>query len=299
MAKRQVIERHAMRPVHQANAVTGEGQFWDARTQTLWWIDIEGQRLLGFSPETGREQTHNLPGMPGFLAGRQSGGLVVGLEDGVYGFDPAEGLGERLAAVEPDDARTRLNDGKADPAGRLWFGSMDKTGSGSTIGSLYRLDLNGALHRQRGGVAVPNATSFAPDGRTFYFADSHARTVEVFTYDPAKGELGAGRPFVRYEEGELPDGTCVDAEGALWIAVIGGSRVERRLPDGTLDTVVELPISRPTMPMLGGRDGHTLFVTSQRRYLGREQLKAEPYAGDLLAVRVDVPALSNPFLAKI
>jgi sugar lactone lactonase YvrE len=299
MAGRQVIERHAMLPVHQANAVTGEGPLWDVRTETLWWIDIQGQRLLGFSPESGREQAHNLPGMPGLIVTRQAGGLAVGLEDGFYAFDPAKGLGERLVAVEPDDARTRLNDGKPDPAGRVWFGSMDKSGARSPIGNLYRLDLNGSVAQYRGGIAVPNAIAFAPDGRTFYFADSRTRTVEAFTYDPESGEPGASRLFVRYEEGESPDGTCVDSQSALWIAVIGGSRLERRLTDGTLDTVIRLPVSRPTMPMLGGRDRHTLFVTSQRRHLSRERLEAEPFAGDLLAVRVDVPGPSDPFLASI
>jgi sugar lactone lactonase YvrE len=140
-------------------------------------------------------------------------------------------------------------------------------------------------------VAVPNAIAFAPDGKTFYFADSRTRTVEAFIYDPETGEPHARRKFVRYDEGEAPDGACTDAEGALWIAVVGGSRLERRLPDGSLDTIVELPVSRPTMPMLGGRDGCTLFVTSQRRFLSRERLKAEPLAGDLVAVRAEVPGL--------
>jgi sugar lactone lactonase YvrE len=299
MATRQVIERHAMLPVHQANAVTGEAPLWDPGTETLWWIDIEGQRLLGFSPEGGREQAHNLPSMPGLIVARRTGGLVIGLEDGLHAVESAQGLGERLVAVEPDDARTRLNDGKADPAGRVWFGSMDKTGCGATIGSLYRLDLNGAVDRYRRDVGIPNAIAFAPDGRTLYFADSRTRTVEAFSYDPETGEPGASRLFVRYEEGESPDGTCVDSQGALWIAVIGGSRLERRLPDGSLDTIVRLPVSRPTMPMLGGRDKRTLFVTSQRRYLSREQLQAEPFAGDLLAVRVDVPGPSTQFSASI
>ena len=299
MAARQLIERQAVLPVHQANAVTGEAPLWDATTETVWWIDIQGQRLLGFSPETGREQAYNLPSMPGFVVARRTRGLAVGLEDGVYAFDSAKGLGERLVAVEPDDNRTRLNDGKADPAGRVWFGSMDKTEAGPPIGSLYRLDLDGAVYCHRRDVAVPNAIAFALDGMTFYFADSPTRTIETFAYDPETGEPSTSRLFVRYEEGEAPDGTCVDSQGALWIAVIGGSRLERRLPDGTLDTVVRLPVSRPTMPMLGGRDGHTLFVTSQRQYLSREQLRAEPLAGDLLAVRVDVPGPSNQFLASI
>lgn len=278
--------------VQQANAMTGEAPFWDQQTARLWWIDIQGQRLLGYGPSDGHEEVHNLPSMPGLVAARRSGGLVIGLEDGLYAFDPAMGLGERLLAVEADDPRTRLNDGKPDLAGRLWFGSMDKTGSGAPIGSLYCADGNGVIHLQRRSVAVPNAIGFSPDGTTFFFADSRTRTLEASAYDVRTGGINGTRMFVRYPEGEAPDGICVDREGALWIAVVGGSRLERRLPDGTLDTVVELPVSRPTMPMLGGADGQTLFVTSQRRGLTLERLRAEPFAGDLLALRVDTPALA-------
>ena len=284
----KVIDRHAVAAVHQANALTGEAPFWDRRAGTLWWIDIQGQRLLGFSPETGRKQTHNLPSMPGLVAAREEG-LMLGLEDGLYAFDPDNGLGPRLVPVEPDDARTRINDGKADGRGRLWFGTMDKTGSGEPIGCLYRLEVDGSLHLHRRDVGIPNGIAFAPNGKTFYFTDSRTRAVEAMTYDTASGQVSNERTFLHYDGPEAPDGACVDAEGAVWIAVVNGSRVERRLPDGTLETVVELPVSRPTMPVLGGSDGRTLFVTSQRRFLSAERLKAEPLAGDLLSVRVDVP----------
>jgi sugar lactone lactonase YvrE len=284
----RVIDRGAAVPVHQANALTGEAPFWDGEGGTLWWIDIQGQRLLGFSPDTGRKQVLNLPGMPGLLASL-NGSLVVGLEDGIYECDRMQGIGYCLAPVEAEDARTRLNDGKVDGHGRLWFGTMDKTGSGERIGSLYRLDRDGSVRSFRSGIAIPNAIAFSPDGTGFYFTDSRTHIVERMSYDPASGEPGQSQTFVTYETTETPDGACIDAEGALWIAIVNGSRVERRLPDGTLDTVVELPVSRPTMPMLGGADRRTLFVTSQRRFLSADRLRQEPLAGDLLAVRVDVP----------
>jgi sugar lactone lactonase YvrE len=139
-------------------------------------------------------------------------------------------------------------------------------------------------------VRIPNAICFSPDGRTLYFSDSRSGVLEACAYDSASGEAGPSRPFASYGDGDKPDGACVDADGCVWIAVVGGSRVERRRPDGELDTVVELPVSRPTMPMLGGADGKTLFVTSQRRFLAAEALRTEPFAGDLLAVRVDAAA---------
>src|SRR5437016_4139522 len=112
-----------------SNALTGESPCWDSRTATLWWIDIQGQRLLSLQPENGHKAFWNLPSMPGLIALRARGELLVGLEDGFYGFETSAGLGRRLAMAPTTDGRTRLNDGKADRRGRLWFGSMDKTGS--------------------------------------------------------------------------------------------------------------------------------------------------------------------------
>jgi sugar lactone lactonase YvrE len=290
-----IIPRDAAQPVHQANAVTGEVPYWDAATGTLWWIDVQGQRLLAYLPASGETRAHNLPSMPGLIAGRRRGGLVIGLEDGLYAFDGA--VGERLVAVEADDARTRINDGKPDPAGRLWFGTMDKTGGGAPIGGLYCLDAQG-LRRVRDRVRICNAIDVAADGRTLYFADTPTGIVEAITCDPATGTLGESRAFVTCTDGAHPDGVCVDAEGGVWIAMVAGARVERRRPDGSLDCVVELPVTRPTMPMLGGGDGRTLFVTSQRRFLTAAQLAEQPLAGDLLAVRVPFAA-RPPFLVEI
>ena len=124
-------------PVHMADALTGEAPFWDEARGSLWWIDIQGQRLLGFEPASGRMSSHRLPLMPGFVVSFAHHGLVLGLEDGIYPFAPETGVGERLFAVEEDLPANRLNDGKTDAAGRLWFGSMDKTGSGAPVGALY------------------------------------------------------------------------------------------------------------------------------------------------------------------
>ncbi len=286
----RTIELEAAQAVHRANAVTGECPYWDEATATLWWIDIQGQRALGYAPASGIETVHNLPSLPGLLVGRRAGGLLIGLEDGLHALDPVSGLGERLVAVEADEFLTRINDGKPDPAGRLWFGTMDKTGRMSPIGSLYRLDPDGKLVRVRTDVRIPNAIAFAPDGKTMYFADSATRTVEAIAYDPATGSQGASRVFARYPEPILPDGVCVDEEGALWIALVEAGRIERRLPDGTVDLTVAVPVSRPTMPALGGSDGRTLFATSQRRVLSRDGIVREPLAGDLLALRVPYAA---------
>lgn len=298
MTKQDVrtIGRHESIAIHHGNAVTGECPFWDARSGMLWWVDIQGQRLLGCSPDSGDSVEHALPSMPGLLVGRRKGGLLVGLEDGLYPFDPAGGLGERIFAVEEDMPATRINEGKPDPIGRLWFGTMDKSGSGAPVGSLYRLDLDGRLTRVRTEVRIPNAIDFTTDGSRFFFCDTRSRTIEVAAYDQVAGTAGPPRPFAQFAEPGAPDGSCIDAEGGLWVAVIDAGRIERFRPDGMLDLVVELPVSRPTMPTLGGPDGCTLFVTSQRRVLSAQELARQPLAGDLIAVRVPYSA-RPPFLA--
>ncbi|MGG5820412.1 SMP-30/gluconolactonase/LRE family protein [Falsiroseomonas sp. HW251] len=292
------IPREAALPVHAANAVTGEVPYWDAATGTLWWIDVQGQRLLGFRPADAGTLCFNLPSMPGLIAGCRRGGLVIGLEDGLYAFDQSAGLGERLVAVEAEDTRTRVNDGKPDAAGRLWFGTMDKTGGGAPIGSLYCLDPEGTLRCVRQEVRIANGISVSNDGRTLYFTDTPTNIVEAIPLDRVTGALGEPRCFVAVPKGGHADGTCVDADDMVWIAMVGLGRIERRRPDGTLDLVVELPVTRPTMPMLGGADGRTLFITSQRRFLTAGQLRDQPLSGDLLAVRVSATARS-PFLAAI
>jgi sugar lactone lactonase YvrE len=287
MSPREIIPATAVLPVHMAQALTGESPFWDSARGVLWWIDIQGQRLLGFAPTTGERTEHRLPLMPGFVVGRTGGGLALGLEDGIYAFDPTSGVGDRLVSVEDDKPGNRLNDGKPDGRGRLWFGTMDKTGNGAPVGALYRFAPDRELHTERQEVRIPNAIAYMPDGSAMLFSDSRTATVEIADYDLTTGERGRSRPFVQYGNGEHPDGVCVDAEGGVWIAVVGGSRIERRLPDGSLDLIVDLPISRPTMPMLGGSDGRTLFVTSQRRFLPTAALAGEPLSGNLLAVRTN------------
>ena len=295
MTNTATIPATAVQAVHRANAVTGECAFWDAPSGFVWWIDIQGQCVLGYAPATGEQRIFNLPSMPGMLAGRRRGGMVVGLEDGIHEFDPVSGLGAHLVVVEADNPLTRINDGRPDSAGRLWFGTMDKSGRAQPLGALYRLDPDLRLTRIRENVAIPNGIAFSLDCRRMYFTDSATHMIEAIDYDPSTGALGESHIFVTYSDSLIPDGTCVDAQGALWVAVVEGGRIERRLPDGTLDLIVEMPVSRPTKPEIGGPDGTTLFVTSQRRVLSRDKLRTEMLAGDLLAVRVGKHA-TKPYL---
>ena len=283
-------ERPDLTVAQPAMALTGEAPVWDEGRATLWWIDIQGQRLLGHRPGGEGDIVIAIPSMPGLVALAEDGRLALGLEDGIWLLDPETRVFEPYAKVDLGP-EMRLNDGKPDGQGRLWFGSMCTSTQRRPNGRLHRLDADGTVHAVLEGITVPNAIAISPDGATLYFADSPTRRIDAFAIDQETGALSDRRTLAAFDEGTTPDGASVDAEGALWVAVMSGGRIERIHHDGARETVLRLPVARVTMPAFGGADLRTVFVTSQRRFLDAEALAFQPHAGHLLAARTDMPGL--------
>lgn len=290
------MERPDFAVAQPAMALTGEAPVWDEARATLWWIDIQGQRLLGHRPSGDGEIAIATPSMPGLVALAEDGRLVLGLEDGIWLLHPETRTFVLHARVDLGP-EMRLNDGKPDAQGRLWFGSMGISAQRRPCGKLHRLDADGTVHTMLDGVTVPNTIVISPDGATLYFADSPTRRIDAFAIDQTTGALGERRTLVTLDEGTSPDGASVDAQGALWVAIMGAGRVECISPDGVRKTALRLPVSRVTMPAFGGTDLRTVFVTSQRRFLDANALAAQPYAGHLLAVRTGTSGLPTRHIA--
>lgn len=240
----------------------GEGLWWSARDDALWWCDILGQRLHRLTLADGAVRSWNMPepigwvierdGAPGFVAGFRSG--VVGLTLDPLNITP-------LIDPEPDRPGNRLNDAKADRFGRVWFGTMKMTPD-EPVGSLYRLDPDGAVGRHDRGYGVCNGPAFSPTGYVMYHTDSVAGRVYRFDLHN-DGTLGARALFIQFEEGwGSPDGMTCDADGGLWIAHWEGARVSRFHPDGRLDRSIALPTARITNVVFAGADLNRMFVTS-------------------------------------
>jgi len=270
------------RVVGDEMALTGEAPLWDTTRQILWWIDVQGQKLLGWRSDRPPAR-YPLPSMPGFVVPALDGRLVIGLEDGLWAFTPETSAAERISDFLADRPELRLNDGKADRHGRLWFGSMEKTGSREHCGGFHVRHTDGTIETVREGVAVPNAIAPSLDGERVYFTDTVLGTLDVYAIDPASGAVSDRWTLAAYGGGESIDGCSLDSDGNLWLAIIGGSRIDCLGPDGSILQSVPVPVSRPTMPAFGGTDLRTLFVTSQRRFLGFDRLAAEPDAGKLIA----------------
>jgi L-arabinonolactonase len=203
----------------------------------------------------------------------------------------------RIVPVEPEEPRTRVNDGRTDREGRFVFGTMnDAEGHVDRLGHFYQFSRAQGLRRLNiDGVSIANSICFSPDGRTMYFTDSIDGTIRQADYDSAAARVSRVRPFVRAEDaGGMPDGSVVDAEGALWNAVWGGGRVRRYLQDGTFDREVIVAAPNTTCPAFGGAGLTDLYVTSSRLEMDAAALAKFPHAGGLFRAETGIRGLADP-----
>jgi L-arabinonolactonase len=275
----------------------GEGAFWNDQDQRVWWTDIHGKHLWWFEPATGSSGSVPMSDRVCCFAPRRTGGFIVAFAKEIAFFDPASGKTSRIQRFEPEQADTRLNDGRTDRQGRFIAGGMNE-GSGARTSTVVRVDVDGSVATIISEVGCANSTCFSPDGKRMYFADSFVGTIWLYDYDPISG-TPADRRVLKDFKGDqgVPDGSCIDAEGAVWNAVWEGSRVIRILPDGTIDRTIEVPALKPTCCAFGGPDLATLYITTSRLQSTGEQLSAEPTAGSLFACRPGVRGIADAAFA--
>jgi len=279
-------------------ALLGESPLWHPDEQVLYWVDIPGRALHRFDPRLGAHTHWAVDSEPGCCAALLGGGLLLAARDGLWRFDTARGGRTRVAPPPYDPRQQRFNDGKPDPQGRFWVGTVDDARAPQA--GLYRFH-RGRFDRLAEGIATSNGLAFSPDGRTLYWADTRGHTVQAFDFDGSDGSLSNRRPCHRWAPrdaaqplsayGGRPDGAAVDAHGAYWVAMYEGQRLLRLAPDGTLLAELPLPVRCPTMPCFGGPDLRTLYVTTARDGRPAEELAAQPLAGCVLHCRVEVPGL--------
>ena len=282
------------RSVWNLGAELGEGPLWF--DGALWFVDIKKQQVHRFEPVTGDRNSWPAPEQVGFIAPRQTGGFVAGLQSGLFRFDPTDGSFAPLAPVEADLPGNRLNDGVVDNAGRLWFGSMDN-GERDNCGAYYCYD--GGKVRPAGidGICITNGPAVSPDGRLLYLVDTFARTIFSCEIDE-DGSLGEARPFTRIEKGAgYPDGPTIDSEGHLWIGLYAGWEARRYSPSGELVDRVRFPVANITKIAFGGPDLRTAYATTARQMLSPEVIAGQPQIGDLFEFHVDVPGLPCQLVA--
>lgn len=273
--------------VQDARATLGESPVWDDRSDALWWIDCAEARLHRYAPGTGRTAHWDLPDRPGSMALADSGQVLLALGPDIVLFDTASGAISELCRPLAGQAHLRFNDGKCDPQGRFWVGSMN-TDYRTPEGCLLRIDGDG-LSMQDAGFRVPNGPAWSPEGDRFVVGCSASDTIYAYDFEPAAGTLSGKRIWAGPKTAPgYPDGAAMDAEGCLWSARWDGGCVARLTPDGRLDRVIDLPCRRVTSCAFGGPGRQTLFITTARIGLDTAVRAEEPLAGGLFAVDAGV-----------
>jgi len=241
-------------------AELGEGPCWDAESQSLYWVDITAERVHRLSA-AGVHSSWHVGAPAGAVVPRAGGGLVVAAGNGFLALDPLTGTVAELAAA-PGQPGTRMNDGKCDRAGRFYAGSMAEDESPGR-GSFYKLDTDHSVTEIYTGIGISNGLGWSPDDRLMYYIDSLDYRVDVLDYDPVSGALGERRPFATLGSGDVvPDGLAVDVEGGVWVAVWGGSIIQRYDAGGRLTGVVRLPAANVTSCAFGGPALDQLYITT-------------------------------------
>jgi len=267
-------------------AELGEGPAWDDLRNLIYWVDILRGEINCYSPQTGKMDTCKINQPVGAIALTLTGNLIGAVKSGFAHIDFAGGQVDIIDQPEADLPKNRFNDGKCDPAGRFWAGSMNLDEKSPT-GNLYTLgkDLNVSLKIPH--VTISNGMAWNSRHDTFYYIDSPKLTVQAYDYDIHSGTLANPRPAIKFDKYQgYPDGMTIDSEDMLWIAFFDGWQVSRWDPHiGKCLRQIRMPVSRPTSCTFGGADFGDLYITTASIGLQPDELSEQPLAGQLLVIK--------------
>lgn len=264
----------------------GEGPYWHSDRQSFFWVDIEKGKLFEHSPESGDTKTYSFPHRLAVVLEGKDGKLILGLDRKLASFDLETEALNWLCEVEPEYPLHRFNDGKVDPKGRVWIGTLSTLFT-EGAGSLYRIGKDLKPEKQLDQLTISNGMAWTDDNQTFYFIDTPTRHIKAFNFDLESGEIEFEKIVIEIPEDlGFPDGMCIDREGMLWVAHYGGSGIFRWNPEnGKLLDKIELPVPHVTSCCFGGKNLDMLLITTAQENLSETQLKKYPMSGDGFLVK--------------
>jgi sugar lactone lactonase YvrE len=277
--------------LYDAKAYLGEGPIWDARTQSLYWLDIINKKIYN-----GPDVLIELDETVGCVAPRQTGGLIFTKRSSFWTLDQTQGQPDpvRTILISPlsdEPTTTRFNDGKCDPRGRFLAGTMDLNETDPT-GSLYSFD-GKSVTRLLSGVTISNGMAWSVDHKTFYYIDTPTRQVRAFDYQLETGAIDNSRVAISIPAAlGWPDGMTSDMQGNLWIAMWGGAKMTKWNPTtGQLLDQIAIPALNVSSCVFGGKDMNELYITSARKGLSDAELKQYPLTGGVFRLQTNVEGM--------
>lgn len=276
---------------HSETMTLGEGPCWDSRSSTFMFVDIMESRVYEMSSDGTIINRFEMPSHVAAVLPSDSGGWLVALQDSMQELI-RDGACTVVLDMEHNDS-IRFNDAKCDPRGRLFAGTMGydfRAGAGDLLrfdAGPYGLQAVPVIE----STTISNGLGWSPDATTMYFIDSATQCVLAIDYDADSGSLTTLREFVRFDDREgMPDGLCVDGDGGVWVALMMSSSVRRFTPQGRVDTIIHLPVRRPTSCAFGGPTGNQLLITTSSFMMDERERKEFPLSGSLFSVELDVSA---------
>jgi sugar lactone lactonase YvrE len=286
--------------VHDEAMQTGECPVWHAVESALYWVDIEGKTVHRLHPASGKHSSWQMPTEPSALAPDEDNNLVVATRAGLVYLNTVDGSITELAQAPYDTKIQRFNDGRVDPAGRFWIGTIYEPRDHPRA-EMHVFEKGRLRQAPLEGVTNSNGLAWSPDGKTMYHADTTSHRVDCYDYDAASGAADNRRNLVTFEAdktsgtyGGRPDGAAMDNEGNYWVCMFEGGRILKLSPTGELLQQIDLPVRCPTCIAFGGPDLRTLYVTSASKGRSNAELEQLPASGKVLAFAVDVAGLAQP-----
>lgn len=283
------------------DALLAESPCWDDRTGLLYCIDILGEKIYQYNSQNNFLAKYTTGQMIGCIALREKSGLLCAMQNGIYGFDPRSGNFEKLL-IRPDHELTdnRFNDGKCDPAGRFFVGTMSNKGNEGAgdpppVGTLYKIDPDLEVQAMISKVSISNGMAWNSRLDTLYYIDTPTRKVVAYDYDIKTGCIDNGRTVIDFRnESGNPDGMTIDSEDNLWIAHWGGWKLSKWHPElGIKMQEIRLPCQNVTCCAFGGQNYDLLYITTARTGLDFLALSEQSHAGSLFCIKTDVPGIPS------
>lgn len=280
--------------------LVGESAIWHEVESALYWVDIEGLTVNRLHAASGKFTSWKMGSNPSALAIDDNNCLTVATRHGLLRLNTTDGSEKPVADAPYDPARVRFNDGRVDPAGRFWIGTMYEPRD-QPAAEMYVLDKDKLRRAWSGGMTNSNGLAWSLDGRTMYHADTTTHRIDCYDYDVATGEQSNRRTIVTFpsdksapDYGGRPDGATIDSEGMYWVAMFEGARILRIAPNGEIVRELKLPVKCPTSVAFGGPDLRTLYITSASHGRSKEELEQYPLSGKVLAIKMDVAGREEP-----
>ncbi|AWR96873.1 SMP-30/gluconolactonase/LRE family protein [Acidianus sulfidivorans JP7] len=270
-----------VKPFSEYKAKLAEGPVYDRELNSLFWVDIEGKKIIIKNLDNNSEKIIDTGDLVSSLCIINDEQIIATIRHDFDLINIKNNSKKKIVSVEADLENNRFNDGKCDKLGRYWAGTMNMLKDIPT-GNLYKLEGKNEIKKTLSGLIVSNGLGWSPDNDTMYLIDSRLRKVYSFDFDLNRGEINNKRVIIDFNgEPGNPDGMTVDSEGYLWIAHWNGGKVSRWTPNGNKVFEIKLPVSYVSSITFGSTEMNEVYITTAYK-------ENEPLSGKVFVHKLDI-----------